>query len=219
MTAIQKILVIDDDQDLRESIIEILEDNNFRVQGCDSAESALERIEEESPFLIIVDNMMPGMGGMALIPILKNRHPEIKIIMITAFSTVDNAVSAMRAGADDYLAKPFRRNELLVAVQRAREELKFEQRVNTIDMDATFSGLANPIRRQILLALSGNKTMGLMELTRQLEISDHTKVNFHLKNLKTNDLVHQDREKAYSLSTLGEKMILFIHTLTETNTL
>ncbi len=201
------IMIIDDDRDLRESIIEILEDNDFTVMGCDSAETALESLKTTLPCLIIVDNMMPGMGGMALLPLIKNDYPAIKIIMITAFSTVENAVAAMKNGADDYLAKPFRRNELLVAVKRSLEELKFEQQLKNQDMDATLASLANPIRRQILTALSGNRTMRFMDITRHLGISDHTKVNFHLKNLKANDLLCQDREKAYSLTRLGEKMV------------
>ncbi|MBU1232645.1 MAG: response regulator, partial [Proteobacteria bacterium] len=112
------IMVIDDDQDLREGIVEILEGNNFSVIACESAEKAMQKIRIEVPRLIIVDNMMPGMGGMAFMPLVKNDYPRIKIIMITAFSTVDNAVAAMKSGADDYLAKPFKRDELLVAVRR-----------------------------------------------------------------------------------------------------
>ncbi len=213
----ETILVIDDDQDLRESIVEILEGNNFTVIGCDSAETALEQIKKEVPLLVIVDNMMPGMGGMALIPLLKNDYPGIKIIMITAFSTVENAVAAMKSGADDYLSKPFRRDELLVTVRRCLEELKFIQELSQPGMDATFSSLSNPIRRQILTALSGKRTMRFMDITRHLEISDHTKVNFHLKNLKTNGLVSQDREKTYGLTPLGEKMVDFFHLLSKKN--
>ena len=94
-------MVIDDDQDLRESIIEILEDNDFSVIGCESAEVALQKIKLEIPRLVIVDNMMPGMGGMAFIPRVKSSYPNTMVIMITAFSTVDNAVAAMKSGADD----------------------------------------------------------------------------------------------------------------------
>jgi len=209
----ETIMVIDDDQDLRESIIEILENNNFTAIGCDSAETALEKLKIKPPSLIIVDNMMPGMGGMALLPLIKNDYPAIKIIMITAFSTVENAVTAMKGGADDYLAKPFRRDELLITVKRNLEELKFEQQLSKPDMDATLASLSNPIRRQILTALSGSRKMRFMDITRQLGISDHTKVNFHLKNLKSNDLISQDREKAYSLTPLGEKMVEYLRHL------
>jgi len=206
-------MVIDDDLDLRESIIEILEGNNFTAIGCESAEIALEKIEIENPHLIIVDNMMPGMGGMAFIPLVKNKYPSILIIMITAFSTVDNAVAVMKSGADDYLAKPFRRDELLVAVRRHLEGLKFEQMLPETVMDDVLACLSNPIRRNILAALAEKKAMRFMDITRHLEISDHTKVNFHLKNLKSNNLISQDREKNYQLTPQGEKMIDCLHLL------
>jgi len=211
----ETIMVIDDDQDLRESIVEILEDNGFSVTGCESAEAALQEIKSEVPNLVIVDNMMPGMGGMALMPLLKNDYPTIKIIMITAFSTVDNAVAAMKSGADDYLSKPFKRDELLVAVKRNLEELKFQKQLSEPDMDATLACLSNQIRRQILVVLSEKKEMRFMDLTRYLGISDHTKVNFHLKNLKANDFVSQNREKIYKLTMLGKKIIDRLHLLSK----
>ena len=203
----ETILVIDDDQDLLESIVEILENNAFAVSGCDSAETALEIIKISPPRLVIVDNMMPGMGGMALMPLLKSEYPNIRIIMITAFSTVENAVAAMKSGADDYLTKPFRRDELLVAVRRNLEELKFMRQLSEPGMDDALACLANQIRRKILAALAEEKQMRFMNLTRHLEISDHTKVNFHLKNLKMNNLIFQDREKSYRLTPEGEKMV------------
>ncbi len=211
----ETILVIDDDQDLRESIVEILEGSDFTVQSCESAEAALEKIRIEVPRLIIVDNMMPGMGGMAFLPLIKNDYPRIKIIMITAFSTVDNAVLAMKSGADDYLAKPFKRDELLVAVRRNLEVLKFEQQLSDSGMDETLVCLSNPIRRKILAALSLKGEMRFMDITRHLGISDHTKVNFHLKNLKTNNLVSQDREKIYRLTPNGVKMVDYLHLLSQ----
>lgn len=206
MTA-ETLLVIDDDQDLRESIVEILENNDFTVRSCGSAEEALEKIRIEAPRLVIVDNMMPGMGGMALMPLLKNECPSIKIIMITAFATVANSVAAMKNGADDYLSKPFRRDELLVAVRCNLEKLKFDRQLSEPNMDDALACLANPIRRQILAALAEKKQMRFMSLTRHLGFSDHTKVNFHLKNLKMNNLISKDREKSYSLTPEGEKMI------------
>jgi DNA-binding NtrC family response regulator len=211
----ETIMVIDDDQDLRESIVEILEDNDFQAIGCETAEAALQKIRIKAPSLIIVDNMMPGMGGMAFLPLVKNDHPRIKIIMITAFSTVDNAVTAMKSGADDYLAKPFKRDELLVAVKRNLEVLKFEQQLSEPGMDENLACLSNPLRRQILAALSSKGEMRFMDITRHLGISDHTKVNFHLKNLKTNNLVSQDREKAYHLTPHGEKMVDYLHLLSK----
>ncbi|MGA7279458.1 MAG: response regulator [Desulfocapsaceae bacterium] len=203
----ENIYVIDDDVDLRESIAEVLENNHYQVSSFETAEAALQAIKFLIPSLVIVDNMMPGMGGMALIPLLKKEYPKVKIIMITAFSTVDNAVAAMKSGADDYLAKPFKRDELLVAVKRSLEELKFEKQMTGPGMDDALACLSNEIRRDILIALSQKGEMRFMDITRHLEISDHTKVNFHLKNLKANNLVSQKRDKFYSLTLQGEKIV------------
>lgn len=203
----ETICVIEDDNDLRENITDILEGNGFKVNSFANAEAALQAIQSQPPSLVIVDNMMPGMGGMAFIPILKKEHPHVKIIMITAFSTVENAVSAMRSGADDYMAKPFKRDDLLVAVRRNFEELKFEQQFAGPGMNDALACLSNQIRRQILALLSREGRMRFMDITRQLEINDHTKVNFHLKNLKLNNLVLHDDEKHYSLTPHGDKLV------------
>lgn len=209
------IYVIYDDQDLRETIVEILEGNDFKVHSFDSAESALKKIKLIPPSVVTLDNMMPGMDGMAFIPILKQQCPHVKIIMITAFSTVDNAVAAMKLGVDDYLAKPFKREELLVAIGRSLEELRFEQQMTGPNMDDALSCLSNEIRRNILTALSSKGEMRFMDITRHLQISDHTKVNFHLKNLKTHNLVSQNREKSYSLTPQGEKMVEYLSLLSK----
>lgn len=207
------ILVVDDDRDLRESVVEILEDAGYAVAACATAEDALQAMQDTTPRLALVDNMMPGMGGMALLPLLKRDYPGTKIIMITAFSTVDNAVAAMRSGADDYLSKPFRRDDLLVAVRRVLEVLKFESRQAEPCMDEALACLSNPIRRQILVALAESGEMRFMDITRTLGIRDHTKVNFHLKNLKSCSLISQNREKSYRLTPQGEKIIECLHLL------
>ncbi len=201
------VFIIDDDEDLRESIVEILEESGFTVIACSTAESALQKMKIECPRLILVDNMMPGMGGMAFIPLAKKAFPFVKIIMITAFSTVDNAVAAMKTGADDYLAKPFKRDELIVSVRQNLETLKFAQQQLDPDVDEALASLSNPIRRQILTALIEKPGMRFMDIVRQLGISDHTKVNFHLKNLRSNKLVEQDSRKLYLLTPQGEKMV------------
>jgi DNA-binding NtrC family response regulator len=203
----ETIYVIDDDDDLRESVVEILEASNFKVSSFENAEAALQEIQNVVPALVIVDNMMPGMGGMTFTSMFKKDHTQVKVVMITAFSTVENAVTAMRSGADDYLPKPFRRDELLATVRRNLEERRFEQQVAGPGMDDALACLSNQIRRHILTALAEKGKMRFMDITRHLEISDHTKVNFHLKNLKSNNLVSHNREKLYYLTPQGEKMV------------
>lgn len=209
----ENIMVVDDDQDLRESVVEILEDNGYTVIACETAESALQKMADTVPRLVLVDNMMPGMGGMALIQLLKKDCPGTKIIMITAFSTVDNAVAAMKSGADDYLSKPFRRDDLLMAIRRILEMAKFEHQQVDPDMDEALACLANQIRRQILTVLSENGEMRFMDITRTLGISDHTKVGFHLKTLKAGNLINQNRYKIYRLTPQGKKIFDCLHLL------
>jgi DNA-binding NtrC family response regulator len=209
----ENIMVVDDDQDLRESVVEILEDNGYTVIACETAESALQKMADTVPRLVLIDNMMPGMGGMVLIQLLKRDYPGIKIIMITAFSTVDNAVAAMKSGADDYLSKPFRRDDLLMAIRRILEMAKFEHQQVDPDMDEALACLANQIRRQILTVLSENGEMRFMDITRTLGISDHTKVGFHLKTLKAGNLISQNRGKIYRLTPQGKKIFDCLHLL------
>ncbi|PLX66719.1 MAG: hypothetical protein C0603_10980 [Denitrovibrio sp.] len=203
----EKILVVDDDQELRDNIVEILESSGFETRTAVSAEDAQEVLTEYTPSLIVMDNMMPGIGGIALIPYMKKTYPTIRIIIITAFATVDNAVEAMKIGADDYLSKPFKKDELLMAVRKNLEEGKFSKCVLDIGMDDTLSCLSSNTRREIMLLLSDNRDMRFMDITRSLGIEDHTKVNFHLKNLVSNKLVVKNKTKTYSLSDNGEKVI------------
>jgi DNA-binding NtrC family response regulator len=202
-----KIFVVDDDKDLRENIGEILSDYGFDVTLFVSAELAQEGLKSCKPEIIILDNMMPGIGGMAFIPYVKATYPSVRVIMITAFATIDNAVDAMKAGADDYIQKPFKKDELIVTIKKNLEEKKFSECVVNIDLDDTLSCLSNQVRREILQILHENSGIRFMDITRKLNVTDHTKVNFHLKNLKSNNLIEQNPNKSYKLSDAGTKVI------------
>ena len=94
-----------------------------------------------------------------------------------------------------------------MAVRRNLEVSKIECRQVAPNIDEALACLANPIRRQILDILAKKRVMRFMDLSRQLGIEDHTKVNFHLKNLKSHNLLSQDRDKFYHLTPQGEKMV------------
>jgi DNA-binding response OmpR family regulator len=208
------LLVVDDDQDLRENLVEILTDSGFAVKAAADGATALEKMTQEEFDLILLDSIMPGMGGMEILPRIKRSYPKTKIIMLTAFSTVDGAVEAMRQGADDYITKPFKINDLLVAVRRCLEEAKFSSCGELLNMDDMFKCLSNTIRRQTLLLLDRESNLRFMDIARSLEISDHTKVNFHLKILKDAELLEQDGRKYYRLSLQGKKIVTCLRSLT-----
>jgi DNA-binding NtrC family response regulator len=202
-----KILVVDDDRDMQENIVEVLENAEFDVCTADNGEEAIELVSETPFDLVLLDLIMPKMGGMEALPIIRRKCPNIKIIMVTAFSTIDNAVEAMRKGANDYITKPFKINELMMAVKRCLEEAKFQECKHVLGMDETFNSLANSIRREILLIVNQEGKLKFMEICRKLEIEDHTKVNFHLKVLRESKLIKQDERKYYILSSAGKKSI------------
>jgi len=113
------ILIIDDDTSLRRVLEYNLQEAGYAVATAASGEEGLQRFEEVEPALVITDMKMPGMDGMQVLKAIKERSVETLVIMITAFGTVDIAVEAMKAGAYDYITKPFNRDELRLTVAKA----------------------------------------------------------------------------------------------------
>jgi DNA-binding NtrC family response regulator len=116
-----RVLVVDDEAVIREGVRRILENSGFQVETCASGRLALEMIQEKDFGLVITDLKMPGMGGMEVLKTIKILQPEVPVIIITGFSTVDTAVDAMKNGAVDYVAKPFTPEALLEKVDKALE--------------------------------------------------------------------------------------------------
>jgi DNA-binding response OmpR family regulator len=205
------ILVVDDDQELRETIHEILTEAGFSVTMAANGEEALNCLDRQAFDVILLDLIMPGLGGKEVLPLIKRQSPSVKVIMITAFATIENAVSAMRKGADDYLTKPFKVDELLTVVRRSLEEARLQKCHSVIDVEDTFSCLANVMRREILLLLTREGRLRFMDIARKLEVEDHTKVNFHLKVLRDARFIEQDARKFYVLSKEGRKVAGCMH--------
>jgi two-component system NtrC family response regulator len=113
------ILIIDDDTSLRRVLEYSLQEAGYAVATASSGDEGLALFDEVSPALVITDMKMPGMDGMQVLKAVKGRSPEVLVIVITAFGTVDIAVEAMKAGAYDYITKPFNRDELRLAVAKA----------------------------------------------------------------------------------------------------
>jgi DNA-binding NtrC family response regulator len=202
-----KILVVDDDSGLRENLVELLQGAEFLPEEAASGREAVEKTARETYNLALVDLMMPGMDGIDTLVELKRANPRIKVIMMTAFSTVENAVTAIKKGASDYITKPFRFDDLLVIIKRVLEEASFEDNIKKLDIGDTLSSLSNHIRRQIIQLLGSAGRMRFMEITRELKIEDHTKIVFHLRMLRDAGIIDQDEKKSYILTREGEKAI------------
>lgn len=117
-----KILVVDDEAVIREGLMRVLESDRFAVEICKSGHSAIERIQEEEYGLIITDLKMPGMNGIEVLKAVRTLQPDVPVIMISGYATVDTAVEAMKNGAVDYIAKPFTPEQIIEKVERALEQ-------------------------------------------------------------------------------------------------
>ena len=118
------VLLVEDDRDLRGFLQEILEGGGYEVAAFGDASSALSAVESGdcSPPLVVSDLRMPGLQGEELLARLLTIRPELNVIVITAFGSIDSAIALVKAGAYDYLTKPFGSDELLLAVERGLED-------------------------------------------------------------------------------------------------
>ncbi|MDD2883216.1 MAG: sigma-54 dependent transcriptional regulator [Rhodoferax sp.] len=114
-----KILIIDDDNSLRRVLEYNLQEEGYEVQAASSGEEGLYLFGQSQPNLVITDMKMSGMDGLMVLKSIKERSPDTLVIIITAFGTIDVAVEAMKAGAYDYITKPFNRDALKLTVKKA----------------------------------------------------------------------------------------------------
>ena len=120
--AAKNVLLVDDHKPFRDSLAKILEGEGFRVFPASDGEEALDFLRNELIHLILTDLKMPRMDGVELLKVAKTIRPEVEVILITGYGTVDTAVTAMKEGAYDYIQKPFKPREILKLVRKAVEK-------------------------------------------------------------------------------------------------
>ncbi len=119
--ALPPLLVVDDERNMRLSLEAVMADEGYQFRAAESAEEALSLLEKETFFMVITDARLNGMSGYEFLERARARWPKLPVLMITAYATPKLAVEAIKAGAVDYLAKPFAPEELLHAVARCAE--------------------------------------------------------------------------------------------------
>src|SRR2546426_4065525 len=115
------VLVVDDEEIMREILETLLSREGYEVRLASSGAEGLE-LARSLPFdAAIVDIMMPGLGGIATLDELKRIDEDLAVVIITAYASIESAISAMKSGAFDYITKPFKNDEVLVVVRNAME--------------------------------------------------------------------------------------------------
>ncbi len=115
------LLVADDDPGLRESLERTLTREGYRVVVASDGRAALERVQGGDIDLVVTDLKMPGLSGIELLHAVKTVAPDLDVILLTAFGTIEEAVKAMKDGAYDFITKPFQRQQLVRVVRAALE--------------------------------------------------------------------------------------------------
>ncbi|KFX68604.1 Fis family transcriptional regulator [Pseudomonas taeanensis MS-3] len=137
------ILIVEDDEKLAENIQTYLERKNYEAWVCHSAEEALEFLKTQQPDVLLSDHSLPGITGLELVDQVHRSAPQIKLLMMTGYGNIEDAVAAMKAGAFHYLSKPVALAELKMMIDKALEAQRIEHKLSFYQgREAKDAGLA-----------------------------------------------------------------------------
>lgn len=131
----ERILVVDDETNMRLGLAEVLERGGYGVTAVENGNAALQALADQSYALVISDMRMPGMTGAELLATVQEKFPGLPMVMMTAYGTVEDAVSAMKAGAREFLTKPFSPQDLLHLVRETLREPSSESGRGVVGRD------------------------------------------------------------------------------------
>src|ERR1700741_5206427 len=128
------ILIVDDEQDIRELVSGVLEDEGFETRSASNSGEALAALADRRPSLVLLDVWLEGskLDGLQLLEEIKRRDPTLPVLMISGHGNLDTAVAAIRRGAVDFVEKPFKADRLLHLVGRATETDRLRREVATL---------------------------------------------------------------------------------------
>ncbi|MBX9989818.1 sigma-54-dependent transcriptional regulator [Phreatobacter oligotrophus] len=128
------ILVVDDEADIRDIVAGILDDEGYRTRTARNADEALAAIEARRPNLVFLDIWMQGsrLDGLQLLDVVRERHPDLPVVMISGHGNIETAVSAIKRGAYDFIEKPFKADRLVLVAERAIETSRLRREVKAL---------------------------------------------------------------------------------------
>jgi two-component system response regulator GlrR len=164
----RRVLIVEDDDVFLRPLRRALELGGFEVLVAGSGEEALDCLKSEDVDLVLTDQRLPGMNGVTLVRQIKAEHPDVAIVVMTAYGTIGAAVEATRLGAEDYLVKPFESDEILLVLRRTLEfqDLKAQRRLSLRQNQERFT-LTRIVARS-------PKMLEILELLRQVARLDTT---------------------------------------------
>jgi len=157
--AFRNVLIVDDEESMRHLLSVILRDHGYEARAVSNGEDALKELQARDYDLVLSDVRMPRMGGLELLREIQRLHPDLTVIVMSAYGTHDTAIEAMKAGAYDYISKPFKPDEVVLVLKKAEERERLARENRRLRTE-----LASEYRFENIV--SGSETMG--EVLRQV---------------------------------------------------
>ena len=123
------VLIVDDERDICDLVAGVLEDEGYEARIAQDSDSALREITRRCPAIVLLDVWLQSsrLDGLEILNILRERYPNLPVVIISGHGNIDTAVTAIRSGAYDYIEKPFKSDKLLVTVARAIEAARLQR--------------------------------------------------------------------------------------------
>ena len=198
VSAITKILVVDDEARIRDVCSELLINEGFAVSTAESGYSGLKMIDQEHFDIILLDLMMPGLSGIDLLTHVRSHHTDTLVVVITGYATLEHAIEAMKKGAFDFIAKPFSPEDLRIVVAKAIEYIRTLQDIanEKSRMRALINHLAGGV-----LATDNRKRIALANpaFLKMIEYRGKDVIGQPLENVVTNKELSRMIDQALSM--------------------
>jgi len=179
------ILIVDDEKDPRDTLAELLTEEGYDVHGADCGSAALDMLDTGDYDLVITDLIMPRVDGIALTKNIRNLNIDVPIIVVTGFATIEYAVESMKAGAFDFITKPFNFEQIKLTIAKALETKRLRQLASESEFYrqlshsdeltqlANYRGFYETFQREIERALRYSHPLALL----MIDIDDFKKCN------------------------------------------
>ena len=209
-----RILVVDDEKIMREGAERILTKEGWKATIAENRERGLELIKDGKFRILLLDLMMPGISGMDVLKTVRESQPELLVIVITGYATIENAVEAMKRGAYDFIPKPFTPDQLRIVVRRALEKLNLEREAELlrIEREKSLQDVANEKSKTLTIInhmadgvlvtdQNGYIVLNNPAVTRMLGLEEESPLGKHLSEWTGNEDLARMLEKVLSMGS------------------
>jgi two-component system phosphate regulon sensor histidine kinase PhoR len=168
-----RILVTDDEKAIRDGCHRVLTGQGYEVLAAENGRLALDMLAKEAIDILLLDLKMPVMGGEEVLEIVRTRHPDVPVIIITGHGTVDTAVECMKKGAYDFITKPFQLNQFLIIIGRAADKRTLEMKAKLFEEENLKNLYDLGLEKSRIKTIVNCMGSGVMVTNRNLEVVLH----------------------------------------------